>query len=181
MRMWVDCGCKPGVNDHRSVERLVAKARHRFVTLRNADADPPTAMGCDEDVYCLVASFLHFMFCDLAAVVLSEGQKARHAASIIRLSSDPYKILSSAPAVAHVYIYMQQMNTAFGSAGFPNISGCPSGRSHHLAHNLKNNRAQASKTHKLAEFFNRSIDRALLVINNHDRRSRSQQQHPAVE
>ena len=48
-------------------------------------------------------SFLHLMFRDLAAVVLSEGQKARHAASIIRLSSDPDKILSSAPAVAHVY------------------------------------------------------------------------------
>ena len=51
-------------------------------------------------------SFLHLMFRDLAAVVLSEGQKARHAASIIRLSSDPYKILSSAPAVAHVYIHL---------------------------------------------------------------------------
>ena len=60
MRMWEDCGCKPGVNDHRSVERLVAKARHRFVTLRNADADPPTAMGCDEDVYCLVAIISSF-------------------------------------------------------------------------------------------------------------------------
>ena len=36
-------------------------------------------------------SFLHLMFRDLAAVVLSEGTKARLAALIIRFSPDPYK------------------------------------------------------------------------------------------
>ena len=119
-------------------QSLVAKARHCFevgVTLRYAVADPPSAMGCDAGVYCLLRlSFVAFQVM-ASALVLQRAYWRGMRVRSFGLSSDPNNFYLLRAGHFTCLCTSKDMNTNIGAAGFPYESGCPIWTD--LAHNLK--------------------------------------------
>ena len=113
------------VNDHCRAELGgESTSRHCFevgVTLRYAVADPPSAMGCDAGVYCLLRlSFVAYQvmasaLCPSAIILASMRVRS------FGLSSDPDNFYLLRAGHFTCLCTSEDMNKNIGSAGFPNV------------------------------------------------------------